>query len=481
MKVLTRDLIKRSEENAVNCGDFSFITLMQKAGEAAANIIKDNFDIKEKRVAVICGNGNNGGDGFVIAKALLDYGCDVRVFLPLGSPKTETAAHYFSYLPNDIIYTDFSGEFDVIIDALFGIGLCRDLNESLSKLIKDLNRQNAVKIAVDIPSGVDCDNGKALGAAFKADLTVTFIALKPCFLLPEAVDICGKVEVADIGVTPVDSNYETLSAPVLPKRPKSSHKGTFGTALLICGSYGMAGAAILATRAALRSGVGIAKCLLPKSIYPILTSAVPEAVCLPARETKKGGLSPFISLKPALSKTSAVLIGCGLGNTCGTLKILKKLIKNSDKPIVIDADGINALSNCIDLLKKANAPIILTPHPAEMARLLKCDTKAVEENRINTALSFAKEYNCVLVLKGTNTIVASPEGRLFFNTLGNSGMATGGSGDVLSGITVSLLAQGMSPIDAAKTAVYMHSLAGDTAAEKFGEAAMIPSDIIEAL
>ena len=481
MKVLTRDLIKRSEENAVNCGDFSFITLMKNAGTAAANIIKDSYDIKEKRVAVICGNGNNGGDGFVIAKLLLDYGCSVKVFLPLGNPKTETAAHYFSYLPKDIIYTDFSGEFDIIIDALFGIGLCRDLNEGLSRLIEDINRRNAVKIAVDIPSGIDCDSGKALGTAFKADLTVTFIALKPCFLLPDAVDICGDVSVADIGVTPMDSNYETLSAPVLPKRPKSSHKGTFGTALLICGSYGMAGAAILATRGALRSGLGIAKCLLPKSIYPILTIAVPEAVCLPAKETFKGTLSPFINLKSALSKTSAVLIGCGLGNNRSTLKILKKLIKYSDKPIVIDADGINALSNCIDLLKKANAPIILTPHPAEMARLSKCDIKAVEQNRISIALSFAKEYNCVLVLKGTNTIVASPDGRLFFNTLGNSGMATGGSGDVLAGITVSLLAQGLSPIEAAKSAVYLHSLAGDKAAEKHGEAALMPGDIIEAL
>ncbi len=481
MNVLTRDLIKKSEENAVNCGDFSFIKLMDIAGTKAADVILKHYDVKNERVLVLCGNGNNGGDGFVIANKLMQNGADVSVFLPLGTPKTESALHYFSLIPQNIICDNLSGEFDFIIDAIFGIGLCRSLDEDLISLINKINNMSGVKIAIDIPSGINCDNGEVLGNAFKSDLTITFIAPKPCFYLPTCADYYKTLEIVDIGVTPLESNVKLLSAPTLPERPKISHKGTFGTALLICGSYGMAGAAILATRAALKSGVGIAKCLIPKSIYKILTVAVPEAVCLPKMSTLKGGLSAFVNIKSALQKTSAVLFGCGLSNTVHTKMLLKKLIKSNSCPLVIDADGINALAGCIDLLKKANAPIILTPHPAEMARLIKSDVKTVEANRITIARNFAKQYNCILVLKGANTLITDPSGKVYFNTLGNSGMATGGSGDVLSGIIVSLLAQGLPPIEAANAAVYLHSLAADKAAKITGEAGLLPSDIIEAL
>ncbi len=481
MKVLTRSLIRESEENAVNCGDFSFLELMKTAGGNAAEIIINKYDLKNKKVAVLCGNGNNGGDGFVIANSLLKAEANVSVFLPLGNPKTEHALHYFSLLPKNIIKNEFSGEFDFIIDAVFGIGLCRNLSDVLISLINNVNNQNAVKIAVDIPSGINCDTGEILGGAFKADLTITFIAPKPCFYLPSSSEFCGEVMVCDIGVKPIDSNLNLLYNPALPRRPKNSHKGTFGTALLICGSYGMAGAAILSTKAALRSGLGIAKCMMPKSIYKIITTAIPEAVCLPKSQALKGTLSPFINLKPALEKTNAVLFGCGLSNSHSTFILLKKLIKTAKCPIIIDADGINALAKRIDLLKKANAPIILTPHPAEMSRLLKCDVKTVETNRIEVATNFAKQYNCILVLKGSNTLVATPSGEIFINAIGNSGMATGGSGDVLAGIIVSLLAQGLSPIEAAKSAVYMHSHAADQIAKLIGEAALLPSDMIEAL
>ena len=481
MNVLTRDLIKKSEENAVNCGDFSFIKLMDIAGTKAADVILKHYDVKNKKVLVLCGNGNNGGDGFVIANKLMQNGADVSVFLPLGTPKTESALYYFSLLPQNIVCDNLSGEFDFIIDAIFGIGLCRSLDEDLISLINKINNMSGVKIAVDIPSGINCDNGEVLGNAFKSDLTITFIAPKPCFYLPTCADYYKTLEIVDIGVTPLESDVKLLSAPTLPERPKISHKGTFGTALLICGSYGMAGAAILATRAALKSGVGIAKCLIPKSIYKILTVAVPEAVCLPKISTLKGGLSAFVNIKSALQKTSAVLFGCGLSNTVHTKMLLKKLIKSNSCPLIIDADGINALAGCIYLLKKANAPIILTPHPAEMARLIKSDVKTVEANRITIARNFAKQYNCILVLKGANTLITDPSGKVYFNTLGNSGMATGGSGDVLSGIIVSLLAQGLPPIEAANAAVYLHSLAADKAAKITGEAGLLPSDIIEAL
>ena len=481
MYVLTRDLIRKSEENAVNRGDFSFTDLMKTAGLKATEILKNKYDFKGKRVAILCGNGNNGGDGFVIASELSKLGTEVSVFLPLGEPKTNDAKYYFSLLPKNIVFDEFSGEYDFIIDAIFGIGLCRKLSDELIKLIEKINNSDAIKIAVDIPSGIDCDTGEVLGAAFKADYTVTFIAPKPCFYLPYSLGYCLDFSVADIGVAPLESNYFVLEEPKLPKRPKNSHKGTFGTALLICGSYGMAGAAILAARACLKSGVGIAKCLIPKPIYPILTSSVPEAVCIPARATLKGGLSKFVNLNVAFAKTDAVLFGPGLSNNKNIAKILEKLIKKQKNPLVIDADGINALALSIELLKKASAPIILTPHPAEMARLLKTDVKTVEQNRVKIAEDFAKEYNVILVLKGTNTIVADPSGKIWFNVLGNSGMATGGSGDVLAGIIVSLLAQGVSPCEAAKAGVYLHSYAADNAVLKTGEAGLLPSDIIEAL
>lgn len=481
MYVLTRDLIRKSEENAVKSGDFSFTDLMMIAGKKATEIIKSKYDFIGKKVAVVCGNGNNGGDGFVIANELLKLGAAVSVFLPLGEPKTDDAKYYFSFLPKDIIYNEFSGEFDYIIDAIFGIGLCRELSEDLVNLIERINKLEAIRISIDIPSGMDSDNGKVLGAAIKADFAVTFIAMKPCFYLPNALNYCGELAVADIGVKPLESDFAILEAPNLPSRPKNSHKGTFGTALLVCGSYGMAGAAILATRACLKSGVGIAKCFIPKTIYPILTSAVPEAVCIPAKASLKGGLSRFVDFKTALLKTDAVLFGPGLSNNKNTLNALEKLIKNCNVPLIIDADGINALAGSIELLKKANAPIILTPHPAEMARLIKKDVKFVEENRISVALEFAREYNCILVLKGVNTIIASSEGQIWFNILGNNGMATGGSGDVLAGIIVSLLAQGVTPLEAAKAGVYLHSLSADNAVLTTGEAGLLPSDMIEAL
>lgn len=481
MKVLTKALIKSHEENAVTSGIFSFVELMKNAGDKAFEIILNNYNLEGKKIAVICGNGNNGGDGFVIAKNLKENGFDVTVITPLGEPLTDTANHYFNQLHNIEIKKEFEGDFDVIIDALFGIGLNRCLSNEIICLIDKINSCNALRIAIDIPSGIESDTGKILGRCINADLTVTFIAHKPCFMLPPATDYCGKVIVADIGIEPQDFSYQTIEAPSFPKRKHNSHKGTFGTALTFCGSYGMLGAAILSAKACLRSGVGIAKCVLCDSIYKPFTVAVPEAVCVPIKQTRAGTLSHKINVKEISNKATAILFGCGVKNNKYIKKLLNKVILQTNLPLVIDADGINALSENIELLKKANAPIILTPHPAEMARLCGKTTAEVENDRINTAINFAKEYNCYLVLKGANTIVCTPDSQLFFNMNGNPGLATGGSGDVLAGIIVSYLAQGMPITDALKAAVFVHSDSADKAANILSEAALLPSDIIEAL
>lgn len=481
MKVLTKNLIKVSEDNAVHNGIFSFLELMKKAGDEVSKIIAKRYDLVGKKIAVVCGNGNNGGDGFVVACNLEDLGAEVTVITPLGEPLTDSAKFYFSKLSNIPVTNTFDDIYDIVIDAVFGIGLNRKLDSKISSLFDKINNSKSLKISVDIPSGIACDSGKILGNCIKSDLCITFIGLKPCFMLPPATDFLGEVVVADIGVEPCDFAYQTIEPPIFKKRKFNSHKGTFGTALLICGSYGMLGAAILSAKACLRSGVGIAKCVLAKSIYNSFTCALPEAVCIPSKQTLKGTLHSGINIKKILEKTSAVLIGCGMGNNYHTKKLIKKLLLNTNLPVVIDADGINALAENINILKKTNASVVLTPHPAEMARLAKISVKEVEENRIETALNFAKEYNCHLVLKGANTIVASPSGEIFFNTCGNPGMATGGSGDVLAGIMVSLLAQGLPLLDAVKSAVYLHSNAADKSKITKGERALLPSDMIEAL
>lgn len=484
MDILTADLIKKSEENAVQNGTFSFRELMQKAGSSAFEIINDKFDIRNKKIAVFCGNGNNGGDGFVIAKLLYEHGADVTVFTPLGLPKTENAKYYFDNLPSISFQKEFSSKdrFDIIIDAILGIGLTRNIEGDLAKLVNQINCHKAQKISIDVPTGVSSDTGAIMKTAIKSDLTITFIALKPCFLLPNGNEYCGEIILADIGVKVTDFSYKTIEKPNFKKREKNSHKGSFGTALLINGAYGMAGAAMLSAKAAMRSGVGIVKSVIAKSIYPAFTSFLPEAVCIPTNETEIGQLNyKDIDIKELQKNTNAILFGCGIGVSDSTEKLLESIIKNANVPLVIDADGINLLSQSIELLKESKVPIILTPHPKEMARLYGKSVDEIEENRIEFARLFATKYGVTLVLKGANTIVSTKQGEIFINTIGNNGMATAGSGDVLAGVIVSILAQGYSPEFSAISGVYCHSDAADKAVLKRSRHALIASDIIEEL
>lgn len=482
MKVLSKALIRESEKNAVQSGAFSWLQLMEIAGTTAAGLIAKKYGCENKRILILCGNGNNGGDGFVAAKYFYEHGANVEIFMPCGLPQTENALFYYNELHGITISDSITENYDIIIDAVFGIGLNRDMSDDLNALFEKVNSINAVRVAIDVPSGIDADTGKIYGTVFDADFTVTFIALKSGLLLPPASDFCGEIAVADIGVESSNYSYNVISAPTFTKRRKNSHKGTYGTALLLCGSYGMAGAAMLAAKACLRSGVGIAKCVLCDKIYPAFTQSIPEAVCVPVKQADSGTFdSDSIDIENLSEKTTAILFGCGVGKSKDINKILEKLIKTSIVPTVLDADGINALSSNIDLLKESKAPVIITPHPAEMARLCKKSVAEVENDRVNTARNFATAYNCTVVLKGANTIIASPDGEISFNILGNPGMAKGGSGDVLSGIMVSLLAQGMPLKQAVCGAVYLHSLAGDKAALKKGERQMLPSDIIDEL
>ena len=481
MKVLTAAQIKNAEDNAVRHGIFSYAELMKKAGDAATTEILKRYNVIGKKICVMCGMGNNGGDGLVIASNLKNRGADVTLLLPMGFPITDTSLTFKSGV-DGISYTEyFDCAYDIVIDALFGIGLNRFLSEKITSLIEKINAYNCIKIAIDIPSGVFCDGGEVI-TAFRADLTLSFTSYKLCQLLPQTSEFCGETVVLDIGLPVDDYAYLTIERPKTVIRPENSHKGTFGTALLLCGSYGMAGAQILSARAALRSGVGIVKSIVCDKNYSAFTAAVPEAVTIPVATAENG--TPMVydrTILSGLSSSNALLIGCGLGRSEEAKKIVLRTLEKTQIPTVIDADGINALQGGINIIRKINAPVILTPHPAEMARLCDTTTDQIEANRVKFSKKFAVENNCYLVLKGTNTIVATPNGRIFFNTTGNNGLATGGSGDVLSGMIVSRLAQGYDPLDAVLNSVWIHGAVADMLAESMSTRAILPSDIIEGL
>lgn len=481
MKVLKCSQIKAAEENAVNNGIFSYSALMENAGREAVRLICEKYNISAAHICVVCGTGNNGGDGVVVAAMLAKHGADVCIFYPFGQPKTETAKKFLPWVTGIKVVDTIENRYDYIIDALFGIGLDRTLDGKTRSIIHKMNECCGKKIALDIPSGVFCDGGRD-EMVFRADFTITFIAYKLCHFLPETSEFCGETVVADIGAPIIEYAYNTIEKPVNKPRAKNSHKGTFGTSLLICGSYGMCGALILAARAALRSGVGILKAIVCDKNYNAFCTSVPEAVTIPVSTTSEGVPEVFDrTILSASSSSTAMLIGCGLGRSEEAKRVVKSALILSNIPIVLDADGINAIAFDISILRKTKAPIILTPHPKEMARMLGVTTEEIERNRFRFAKKFAVDYNCVLVLKGTNTLVAAPDGRVYINTGGNPGMATGGSGDVLAGMLVAYLSSGANPLDAALSAVWWHSYAADKATYKISQEALLPSDIIEEL
>ncbi len=503
MIVVESNEIKNIERLAARAG-VSTANMMEQAGAAVAELaMKITAEKKLKKVTVLCGKGNNGGDGFVIAR-FLSYMCDVTVITCCGYPETDLAKLNYNLIPDKVNIISFPDEYEegisavsdaeVIIDAVYGIGFRDCLDASSTELI-ELSNQNkqAVRIAVDIPSGIICNTGEIPDICFHADHTVTFTTLKPLHVLYPAIDYCGSITIAKVGIPQniVDActyamrtTDEYIERHSLPSSKKTAHKGSNGTLLSVCGSYGMAGAAVLSGMAALRSGVGLLKCAVPRSIYQIVGSRLTEAVFMPLKEEENGTLSSSETgriIDEISGRTSAVLLGCGLGTGDNVTSLVSDIIMTSTKPIVLDADGINAIAGNIDVLRASMSPVILTPHPGEMARLTGTNTMAVQSDRYRTARNFASEYNVTLVLKGADTLIALPDGNVYVNLTGNSGMARGGSGDVLAGMAASFLAQGMSADKAAILAVYYHGIVGDKCAEELSPRTMLPSDMIDRL
>lgn len=505
MKILTTRTMRLLEAAAVEEG-LDYLRLMENAGSAAARHIRRLDGLPGRNAVILCGKGNNGGDGFVIARKLLEEGFAVTVILLCGRPVSAQAREMLSRIEHtDVILLDLETEpyvaanavreADLLVDAVYGIGFHGKLPDYMRSLFRLVNATDAATIAVDIPSGLDGDTGLYDPDTLLADQTITFTAMKPGLLSPKAASVCGRVEVAAIGIDPRLIEQFTaeqsiidwdMVAPCFPAREADSHKGTYGTVLAVCGSFGMAGAAMMAVRAAQRCGAGLVRAAVPRSIYPVAAAALPEAVFLPLPETGNGTLSMAAAspLRAGLRSADAVVLGCGLG-TGGTVEaVVADVLKNAACPVVLDADGINCAAGHIDIGKTTRTnrtPLVLTPHPGEMARLLGCTISEVQANRMDIARRFAEEQQVTLVLKGNKSLVAAPGKPLLVNTTGNPGMSVGGSGDVLAGMIASFLAQGMEPYQAAMCAVHLHGLAGDRAASRLSQHAMLPTDMLEEL
>ncbi len=503
MKILSKDQMRELEKIAVENGA-TYFSLMEKAGQNVAKTLIEKMNAKRgDKVSILCGKGNNGGDGFIAGIHLRDFGIDAQIVLVEEDPKTSDAIHAlaksaYSKVPiwrfwevSNVVY-DKIRQSDFIIDAVYGIGFRGELNSKIKNLIEFCNLNNKRILSVDIPSGVECDSGEIFSTAFKSEMTISFSTLKPAHILYPSVDFCGQTIVSDVGI---DKNlvecfpclYKTIDKidvqNSLPKREISAHKGSNGTLMTICGSYFMSGATIMSIKSALRSGVGLIKAVIPEKIYNTLAQSVHECIYIPVN----GGSDKTFNLNQAdyilenMENVNAVLIGCGISQESGVDEFVYKIIKSSKKPLIIDADGINAIAKHIDVLKEVYTSVILTPHPKEMARLLGVTVAEIQSNRIKYAKELSIAYKVITVLKGAKTVVSNEVGDVFVNLNGNSGMAKAGSGDVLAGIISSLVAQGINTFDATKAGVYIHGLAGDIAENEIGKTSMLPTDIIDKL
>lgn len=495
MKIYTSAQMKQIEAIA-NENGYAYLDMMHRAGVACAVETEKAFLTLNGKVTVICGKGKNGGDGFVAAEHLNAKGYEVEVVLACGQPVADDAVTMFGRM-NGITITDWITErenaekainkADVIIDAVFGFGFKGEPDTVTAELFAAVNASKAKKVAIDLPSGAECDTGKVNGECIKADLTVAISCRKPAHVLKPSVSYCGKVIRVDIGldVSVAEEEFFVISKknkPTLATRNPLSHKGDFGKLLNICGSKKYPGAAYFAASGAVRIGTGLVTCAFPDSAYAAIASKLNEPIMMPMPCCEDGFLArgALDGLLTAAEKSDCVLFGCGIGQTLGTASVTEEILKQTNCPVVIDADGINLISANINMLETVMGRAIITPHPGEMAKLLRLSIEQVESNRTVLAKAVAKQFGITVVLKGANTVVSDGE-RTYVNRTGNAGMARGGCGDLLAGMIAGLVAQGYDLMQAAVTGVYIHGAVGDLAAARFSLAGMTPTDMIKLL
>lgn len=483
------------------------IVLMENAGERVVEEIMASAPCHNPVVLVLAGGGNNGGDGFVIARRLFDL--DVQVHLCLISTpnglKGDAKVHYDVYINRGLpisFYQDNSNIFmshlqqaDILIDAIFGTGINRLIREPYDQVIHMVNEYAGKKliISVDIPSGLNSDNGKVQGVAVKADKTITFVFPKTGFFLNDgpmhvgewkAVDISvPKSIVHDLGIKMPNLITENLVKASIPLRPHHGHKGTFGHVLVVGGSRSFVGAPVFTAKAVLHSGAGLATLAIPENIYSIAANISPEALFLPLSETDGHfDARAILEISPRLGQFTSIAIGPGMSRFPGGEAWIESFIQHlNGQPIVVDADALYLFRNQLEIIREYQGDVLFSPHPGEMANLLHTSIKEVEENRLEVATSFAKKYEVYLLLKGHRPIIATPAGNLYINPFGHDALGKGGSGDVLTGVIASFLSQGASPTAALVSASYLHAKAGEDKARMLSHYGVMPMDIIEGI
>ncbi len=491
MKILTVEKIREADAFTIENEPIDSVDLMERAASKVYDWIVKRCKTKEVVIKIFCRIGNNGGDGLALARMLYFTGIIPQVYVVRFSDKMSRDCEInFNRLKEETettMYDIFSeddfpliNDNEIIIDAIFGSGLNRNIDGFAAELIKHLNDNNAIRIAIDIPSGLFAYGGQP--QIFKADYTLSFQFLKLAFMFPENDAFVGRWEVLDIGLhKDYIDNVETLNfyttedmvMPILRKRTKFSHKGTYGHALLVAGSSGKTGAALLAAEACLRTGVGLLTAHLPKD------ALLPMQIYLPEAMTSIDKSQTHCTEIDDIIPYTAIGVGPGIGKNAETTTLLKKIIQEATQPLVLDADALNIISENKTWISFLPNNTILTPHPKEFERLFGKTNNSYERLELQRKMSVT--HNIIIVLKGAHTAITFPNGTCFFNSTGNPGMATAGSGDVLTGMILSLLAQRYSPEEAALLGVYLHGKAGDIAAKEIGENAMIARDIVKSL
>jgi ADP-dependent NAD(P)H-hydrate dehydratase / NAD(P)H-hydrate epimerase len=505
MRVVTSEVMRKAEKTTIEEYGIPGSVLMETAGRACADLILGRFGGDgEHRAVIVAGKGNNGGDGYVIARRLSQSGWRVKVFVIAARCEISgDAAANLDLLdksclsfcpdpgeipPDSLVFRDA----DVIVDSIFGIGLKQDVSGAHLEAIRIINACGRPVVAVDIPSGIDASTGKILGSAVRADETVTFGFAKIGHVVYPGCEFTGRLSVVDIGLPEDVVNaaefHEFLDmdtvAPLPIVRDRRGHKGDYGHCFILAGSPGKTGAAALAANSAVRAGSGLVTLGVPESLNAILEIKTTEAMTLPLADGGSGilGAGSADAVMRALAGKDAVAIGPGISRDPRTAALVSRVVRECTVPLVVDADGLNAIAEDVSILRKNKSPaIVLTPHPGEMSRLCGLSIRDIECGRIAVAVDFAAAYGVFLVLKGASTIIASPDGKIAINGSGNPGMASGGMGDVLTGIIVSLLGQRYPADIACRLGVFLHGHAADLVAEEKGEAGITASDVQERL
>jgi hydroxyethylthiazole kinase-like uncharacterized protein yjeF len=499
MKVAKVDEMKDLDRRATEEFSISQDLLMENAGQAVYFVMLQEFGIKNNKFIVFCGGGNNGGDGFVVARKIHSNGGEVKVFLLDAEAKFRGAAkrnfEIISRMPIEIsrissIETLIHEllDCDAVVDAIFGTGLVREVSGIYKDVIQLINESQSTVFSVDIPSGINGNTGEVMGVAVKADYTVTFGLPKLGNMLYPGYEHCGKLYVSHISFPPALYNSDSIKLAInnpveLPKRATDTHKGSYGKALFIAGSSSYLGAPYFSALSFLKAGGGLSYLATPKSLSPFIASKGSEVVFVPQKETPSGSIA--LENKDELLEFSRtvdmVVLGPGLSLGRETKDLVGELTTKIDKPLLIDGDGITAIAEDLGKIKKREAPTILTPHLGEMSRITKMEIGEIDKNKTDVLQRTSRDLNAIIILKGAHSLIGYPDGTVFINVSGNSGMATAGSGDALTGTIAAMYGLGLSLEDAVRMGVFIHGFSGDVAAVDKGEDGITAQDILDYL